>query len=128
MTGSYNSRAGEENSEVSLTVSPKQRRKRKELQAGCIYKHQKTKGYYLKIRWPGDKKISYTPLKTKNSRSATKQKSVALAIARRLIAEKYDNHTDPQKKMTYWLEEFEAYNLHTASKNMPDTTAASSRP
>ncbi len=76
----YSKNTKRENQAVSQRVS----QKRRELPQGSIYKHHKTNGYYLRIRWPGEEKPCRIPLVPVGKTTATKNKAVALAIAKRI--------------------------------------------
>jgi integrase len=82
--GSCDSRPRSSEGQVAPQVAPK----RRVLPIGHLYRHPKTRGYYLRVRWPGEPRKVSIPLVPVGRATATKNRSVALAIARRLIAER----------------------------------------
>ena len=91
---------------VSPVVSPN----RRDLPRGSLYRHSKTRGYYLKIRWPGETKISYIPLTPAGKKYATKQKGIALVIARRLLHHRLKDAANlpaASKGLDSWITLFE---------------------
>lgn len=61
------------------------------LKRGTLWINQRTRRYYLKIKWPADTKYSYEPLRPAQTKWATKQKGLALAIARDMIKKRLAN-------------------------------------
>jgi len=91
-------------------VSPQVSPKRPDLPRGCLYRHAKTGGYYLKIRWPGEKKISYEPLIPHGRPHATKQKGIALALAKRRLRYRLQGeaeHAATPTHMEHWVSLFQ---------------------
>ena len=75
---------------------------------GSVYK-QRGKWYWYKVRLPGDKKYSAFPCCPPGAKTATTNKTLALAIAQRIYKEKY--LANPAPKLDSLLEEFKEKEL-----------------
>ena len=64
------------------------------LRRGCLYKRKDTGRYYLKIRWPGADKAEHIPLVASKSGKATKSKTAALKVARRMLRHRLRDASD----------------------------------
>ncbi|MBT3278491.1 MAG: site-specific integrase [Phycisphaerales bacterium] len=88
--------------------------KKKLIPRGSLYKHTKTGGWYLRVRWPGDVEYSSVPLRPPGEDRATKLKGIAVQLAKRVIEKKLGSEAPIEMELVDLLEEFRRENTLSA--------------
>ncbi|MBT3279537.1 MAG: hypothetical protein HN370_09225, partial [Phycisphaerales bacterium] len=81
---------------------------------GSLYKHSKTGGWYLRVRWPDETEFSSVPLRPPGAKSATKVKGVAVEIAKDVIAVRLSHREGITDSLVDLAEQFRSANTLTA--------------
>jgi len=83
---------------------------------GCLSRHQNTGGGYFKVRYPGQERISYIALVAPGKRHATKNKTLAVEIARRAIKRQGAEVQAAPPNITRWADAFQRALRHHAGE------------